>query len=172
MDNTIKQPPKEKLSYRERNGTTRVGDALRWLKDQGKEIAPSLLNIAGTITNIEGLNGLADTIKGEKSLTDLDKKMLLEQLEIDKTEMEEITKRWEADMNSDSWASKNIRPYATAATLFFSFVLIVLDSAVSSFSVKEHWVTLLMTLLSTMVVALFGSRGLEKIKKVAGKTKK
>jgi O-antigen ligase len=85
--------------------------------------------------------------------------------------MQEITKRWQADMESDSWASKNIRPYATAGTLVFTFIVMILDSAIKSFKVEDHWVNLLVTLLSLMVVALFGSRGYEKIKGVAGKVK-
>ena len=36
--------------YKKENGTTRVGDALRWLLKQGKEVAPELLKIAGNVT--------------------------------------------------------------------------------------------------------------------------
>ena len=46
-------------SYKDKNGTTRVGDALRWLLKQGKEVAPELLKIAGNVTGIEALDVLA-----------------------------------------------------------------------------------------------------------------
>lgn len=167
MEKINKQPPKE--SYKQRNGTTRVGDALRWLTEQGKNIAPELLDIAGTVTNIEGLENLADKIRNSNQLSDFDKKIVLEQIELDKVEMQEISKRWEADMQSDSWASKNIRPYLTFGTVAFLFITILLDSTFKNFSVKEHWVGLLGTLVTTMVIAYFGSRGVEKVKKVAGK---
>ena len=42
-----------KKSYKERNGTTRVGDALRWLVKQGKTIAPSILDAAGSIQELK-----------------------------------------------------------------------------------------------------------------------
>ena len=44
--------------YKQKNGTTRVGDALRWLVKQGKTIAPSILDAAGSITGIESLKEL------------------------------------------------------------------------------------------------------------------
>lgn len=167
MKEINKQPPKE--TYKERNGTTRVGDTLRWLVSQGKNIAPEILDIAGSVTNIEGLENLADKIRGSSELTDFDKKILLEKIELDKIEMQEISKRWASDMESDSWASKNIRPYLTAGTIIFLFILILLDSSIGNFIVKEYWVDLIGSLAITMVVAYFGSRGVEKVKKVAGK---
>ena len=48
--------------YKKKNGTTRVGDAIRWLVNQGKNVAPEILDIAGSITGIEGLNILSDKI--------------------------------------------------------------------------------------------------------------
>ena len=161
----------KKQSYKEKNGTTRVGDSIRWLVEQGKEVAPELLDIAANITGVNALSKLGDKISGSTEISETDKKMLLAEIELDKIEMQEITKRWQADMESDSWASKNIRPYATAGTLVFTFIVMILDSAIKSFKVEDHWVNLLVTLLSLMVVALFGSRGYEKIKGVAGKVK-
>ena len=161
-----------KPSYKEKNGTTRVGDSLRWLVEQGKEVAPELLDIAANITGVNALSKLGDKISGSTEISETDKKMLLAEIELDKIEMQEITKRWQADMESDSWASKNIRPYATAGTLVFNFIVMILDSAIKSFKVEDHWVNLLVTLLSLMVVALFGSRGYEKIKGVAGKLRR
>jgi hypothetical protein len=158
-----------KPSYKEKNGTTRVGDSLRWLVDKGSIVAPELLDIAANITGVNALSVLGDKINDSPDLSEMDKKMLLAEIELDKIEMQEITKRWQADMESDSWASKNIRPYATAGTLVFTFIIMILDSAIKSFKVEDHWVNLLVTLLSLMVVALFGSRGYEKIKGVAGK---
>ena len=42
---------------------TNVGNALRWLAAQGKNFAPELLNIVGTVTGVEGLNKLGDAIR-------------------------------------------------------------------------------------------------------------
>ena len=38
--------------YKKKNGTTRVGDALRWLVKQGKDVAPELLSVVGSVTGI------------------------------------------------------------------------------------------------------------------------
>lgn len=162
----------DKKTYREINGTTRVGDALRWLAKTGKKVAPELLSVASDVTGIEALEKLGNKISGSKELSDLDKELLLKKIELDKTELEEVSKRWKSDMESDSWASKNIRPYGFGGTLIFTFIIILLDAALRSFTIEEHWVNLLTTLLSIMTVAYFGSRSIEKIKKVAGKYKK
>ena len=57
--------------YKKKNGTTRVGDALRWLVKQGKEVAPELLSVVGSVTGIEQLKDLADKIgKDDKPQSD------------------------------------------------------------------------------------------------------
>ena len=43
---------KKKPTYKELNGATRVGDALRWLGKQGKSFGPELLNLAGTVLSL------------------------------------------------------------------------------------------------------------------------
>lgn len=156
-----------KPTYKERNGTSRIGDALRWIIEQGKEVAPELLDLAGGITGIEAFEVLSSKIKGSKGLSEFDKKMLLEQLELDKEEFKAISSRWKSDMSSDSWASKNIRPYTLAFLTFSMVSVLVLDSSQLGFSVDEIWVDLLKNLLITVYLAYFGSRGVEKFKKIS-----
>lgn len=162
----------DKPTYREKHGTTRVGDALRWLIKSGKKVAPEVLEIAGNITGIDALERLSEKIRGDQYLSQTDKLLLLAELEYDKVIMQEVTKRWQADMESDSWASKNIRPLATVGTLAFTFIIILLDSSISSFKVAKHWVELLVPVLMLMIGAYFGGRTYEKSKKVAGKIKR
>ena len=158
-----------KPTYKEKNGTTRVGDALRFLAKTGKVVAPGLLTAASKITGISDLEELAIQISGEKKLTQEDKEFLLKELEYDIVVMQEITKRWVADAQSDSKASKNIRPYSFGATLIFTFIIVLLDSSFKWFSVKESWVDLLSGSLMLMIGAYYGFRTFEKVKKVAGK---
>lgn len=74
-----------------------------------------------------------------------------------------ITDRWKADMVSDSWLSKNTRPMVLLALFLFLFIAITADSIPAlHFTVKSDWVNLLGTLLVTVVVAYYGSRGVEK----------
>jgi len=158
-------------TYKERNGTTRVGDALRWLTEQGKSVAPEILDIAGTVTGVEGLNRLSDKINGSTELSDFDKKMLNEQLKLDIQEMKSISSRWKSDMTSDSWASKNIRPYTLAFLTISLTAFIILDSSGDSFKVDEAWINLLKNLLITVYLAYFGSRGVEKFNKITKNVK-
>lgn len=74
-----------------------------------------------------------------------------------------ISKRWESDMNSDSYLSKNARPITLLSLLGFVYLIITADSIDRiQFNVKESYIDLLNTLLVTVVVAYFGSRGWEK----------
>jgi len=95
-----------------------------------------------------------------------DKEVALELLRMDVIEMQEISKRWDSDMKSDSWLSKNTRPltliFLTASMVF----LIMLDSLDIDFGVKNEWIDLLKSLLITVYVAYFGSRGVEKFKAI------
>jgi|TARA_R110000764_G_scaffold1012_4_gene3822 hypothetical protein len=77
---------------------------------------------------------------------------------------QEVTKRWEADMQSDSWLSKNIRPMVLAFLVFSTVLMIFIDSGTIVFLVEDKWVDLLQIVLITVIGAYFGSRGLEKIK--------
>lgn len=151
--------------YRDRNGTTRVGDALRWLVKQGKEVAPEILSVAGSITGIQSLKDLGSKIEGSDKISEIDKQILLEELRHDMIEMQEATKRWEADMNSDSWWSKNIRPLCLAFLTVTLFLYIILDSSLEGFKIDSNWIDLLSSLLLLVYGGYFGARSAEKITK-------
>lgn len=78
-----------------------------------------------------------------------------------------ISDRWKADMASDSWLAKNVRPLSLVSVLAFLFIIIIIDSIGQpiDFTVKPEWVDLLKWLLITMVGAYFGGRTYEKMKK-------
>ena len=152
-------------TYKGKNGTTRVGDALRWLVTKGKSVAPELLDIAGNITGIEGLNLLSDKIKKDDQLSDADKELLLLELKYDMLEMSEVTKRWESDNLGDSWWSKNIRPLSLAFLTLTLFIYIILDSSIEGFSIAKEWINLLSSLLLLVYGGYFGARSAEKIVK-------
>lgn len=151
--------------YKEKHGTTRVGDALRWLVKQGKQVAPEILTIAGNITGVDALNELANKIKTDTQLSETDKEILLEELRHDVIEMQETTKRWTSDMNSDSWWSKNIRPLSLAFLTLTLFIYIILDSSIDGFTIDPNWIDLLSSLLLLVYGGYFGARSAEKITK-------
>ncbi len=144
---------------------TAVGNALRFLVKQGKTISPKLLDLAGDITGIKSLNELGDAISGDDGIEQIDKDLLLRELEQDVIEMQEVTKRWSSDMMSDSWLSKNIRPLSLAFLTLTLFIYIILDSSLEGFKIDEQWVSLLGNLLMLTYGGYFGARTLEKIRK-------
>ena len=148
--------------YKEKNGTTRVGDFLR--KIQG--VAPDILEVAGTLTGLESLEKLGGLIKGTNTMSELDKEHALKLLEHDMLDSKEISKRWSSDMISDSWLSKNVRPIIVMFLTIMMTFCVIADSSFDSFDVKTHWIDLLASLLLLVYGAYFGSRGLEKITKI------
>ena len=77
---------------------------------------------------------------------------------------QEVSKRWEADMNSDNLLSKSIRPLVMGWLVVATTLLIFIDAGFIAFEVEDKWVDLLQIVLITVIGAYFGSRGLEKIK--------
>ena len=77
----------------------------------------------------------------------------------------EVTERWKADMNSDSWLSKNIRPLTLAFLVIATVLLIFIDAGVIDFVVDANWKDLLQIVLITVIGAYFGGRSYEKIKR-------
>ena len=134
------------------------------------KVAPGILGIAGDILPDAGVLGIVkNLITKDKTLPPEDKEKALKLLEQDMVEMEEVSKRWESDMKSDSWLSKNTRPMSLIFLTISMVMLILLDSFDWQFGVSEGWVDLLQTLLVTVYVAYFGSRGAEKFQTIRKK---
>jgi len=110
------------------------------------------------------LGVLRGLITNDTKLSVKDKETALKMLDIDITEMQEISKRWDSDMKSDSYLSKNTRPLTLLFLTVSMVFLIVLDSLNIDFGVSTEWIDLLKSLLITVYVAYFGSRGVEKFK--------
>ena len=76
-----------------------------------------------------------------------------------------VTDRWKADMNSDSWLSKNVRPLVLVFLVVSTVLMIFIDAGAISFTVEEKWTDLLQLVLITVIGAYFGGRSLEKRKR-------
>ena len=85
----------------------------------------------------------------------------LAQLNADVSEQQELTKRLEADMTSDSWLSKNIRPMTLMAILSGYFIFAGLSAA--KIDVNSEYVQLLGQWGQIVFLAYFGGRTAEKI---------
>ena len=81
--------------------------------------------------------------------------------EMFKAEQENTTARWTADMASDSWLSKNIRPIALIA-IFIAYFMFTAMSAFG-YNAQESYVNLLGSWGQIVFLAYFGGRTAEKI---------
>jgi hypothetical protein len=88
---------------------------------------------------------------------------LLEQA--DKDAQDQVTARWESDMNSDSFLSKNIRPMVLIYLTFIFTVLAFFDGNIGGFKVDEAYIPIFQSLLITVYGAYFVGRTWEKNKK-------
>ena len=74
-------------------------------------VAPNILGKVGDVLPDSGVLGVVkNLISKDEALPVEDKEKALKLLEQDMVEMQEISKRWASDMQSDSWLSKNTRP--------------------------------------------------------------
>ena len=115
------------------------------------------------VNSVGGVLDNLTTSKEEKLEAERKIKELMANYEI---EMEKnISSRWEADLKSDSWLSKNVRPLVLIFLIVCTMLLIFIDAGALSFEVKSSWVDLLQLVLITVIGAYFGGRSLEKVKK-------
>ena len=77
---------------------------------------------------------------------------------------QEVTSRWKADMTSDSWLSKNVRPLTLIFLVVTTMLLVIIDAGFINFEVKDNWVGLLELVRITVIGAYFGGRTFEKNK--------
>jgi hypothetical protein len=82
-------------------------------------------------------------------------------IEAFKAEAEAVTDRWTADMSSDSWLSKNIRPMTLMAILAGYFVFAFMSAY--GLEANESYVTLLGNWGQIVMLAYFGGRTVEKV---------
>ena len=120
----------------------------------------------GTSKLVESVGGVLDNLTTTKDEKLEEKRKLKELIMSHEAEMERnITDRWQADMNSDSWLSKNVRPMILIFLVVSTVLMIFIDAGTIQFTVEEKWTDLLQLVLITVIGAYFGGRSLEKRKK-------
>ena len=121
---------------------------------------------SGAAELVKGVGGVIDnlhTSKEEKLAAELKVKELIASYEIEMSK--QVTSRWEADMKSDSWLSKNVRPLVLVFLVVSTILMIFIDAGTINFVVEAKWTDLLQLVLITVIGAYFGGRSLEKAKK-------
>jgi hypothetical protein len=150
---------------------TMFGNLLRGAISLGSKISPNVIGVIANATGLSDVPIIKDILQKE-NLDPIDMEFLLAELDADKTEMQEISKRWIADSLSDSWLSKNIRPLSLGFLTLALFIYIILDSSIDTFTIKESWIDLLSSLLLLVYGSYFGARALEKITEMRESTKR
>ena len=131
-----------------------------------KNKAPKILDGIGDVLPDNGAFGIVkNLISSDSSIGPEDKEMALKLLDQDIAEMNNVSARWNSDMKSDSWLSKNTRPDGGRTARQDIDGAYQLDSTIL-LEIKDGWVSLMEALLITVYVAYFGSRGAEKITKI------
>jgi len=106
--------------------------------------------------------------KAQKELLQMQQEGRLAELNADNIEAQELTKRQEADMSSDSWLSKNIRPM----TLVFILLTYTVFGMMSAWDIEvnSNYVELLGQWGMLIMSFYFGGRTLEKIMDMKSKS--
>lgn len=152
---------KDKLKKNGGEGT-KVGNFLRSI---------NFGDVAGVIGKVAtgDIDGAIKIIAGDETLTAEQRAFALQVMQLDIKEMEGVTSRWNSDMTSDSWLSKNIRPMSLIFLTVSTVLLIYLDFYNQEITVPNEWIELLKSLLLGIYIAYFGSRGIEKYRTIKNK---
>ena len=113
-------------------------------------------SVGGVIDNLT--TSKEEKLEAERKIQDL---IANHEVEMEK----QITSRWDSDMKSDSWLSKNVRPAVLIFLVVSTVLMIFIDAGTINFVVEDKWTDLLQLVLITVIGAYFGGRSLEKVKK-------
>ncbi len=120
----------------------------------------------GTADLVKNIGGVVDSLHTSAEEKLEAERKIKELIASYQVEMEKnITARWQVDLKSDSWLSKNVRPMVLIFLIVCTMLLIFIDAGALSFEVKSSWVDLLQLVLITVIGAYFGGRSFEKVKK-------
>jgi len=119
----------------------------------GQFLLEKIPNIVGAVAGDTLAGNVIQAIIGGSDMSEEDKSIALKKLELERAEIDGVTRRWVADAHSKSWLANNVRPL-TLVFLTISYVVgwylgYPLDSITG--------------LLSIVIGGYFGSRGVEKV---------
>ena len=118
----------------------------------------------GVIKEIGNVIDKLTTTEEEKLEIKKQLQIILE--EADNNAQQQVTDRWNADMNSDSWLAKNIRPLVLVYLTFVFSLLAFTDGNIGEFKIAKEYIPIFQTLLVTTYGAYFVGRSWEKGKSI------
>ena len=115
---------------------------------------------------IEKVGGVIDSLTTtEEERLEAKRKMEEVLMQAESQAQEQVTRRWEADMKSDNWLSKNIRPLICIFLTAMFVIISIFDGNAGGFQIAPAYVPIYQTLLITVYGAYFAGRSIEKIRK-------
>ena len=118
----------------------------------------------GVIKEIGNVIDKLTTTEEEKLEIKKQLQIILEKADNDA--QKQVTDRWNADMNSDSWLAKNIRPLVLVFLTFVFSLLAFTDGNIGDFKIAKEYIPIFQTLLITVYGAYFVGRSWEKGKSI------
>ena len=119
----------------------------------GQFLLNKIPNVVQAVAGDTLAGNVIQAIIGGSDMSEEDKTVALKKLELERAEIDGVTRRWVADARSGSWLASNVRPLTLA---FFSLAYV------------SGWfygleLTSITGLLSVVIGGYFGSRGVEKV---------
>ena len=115
---------------------------------------------------IEKVGGVIDNLTTtEEERLEAKRQMEEVLMQAESQAQEQVTRRWEADMKSDNWLSKNIRPLICIFLTAMFIIISIFDGNLGEFVISPAYIPIYQTLLITVYGAYFAGRSIEKIKK-------
>ena len=117
----------------------------------------------GIIKEVGNVIDKLTTTKEEK----LEAQRLIQEIleKADSDAQAQVTDRWKADMASDSWLAKNIRPLVLVFLTFVFSLLAFTDGNIGEFKIAKEYIPIFHSLLITVYGAYFVGRTWEKAKR-------
>ena len=120
----------------------------------GQFLLNKIPSVVGAIAEDTPVGSVIQAIIGGSDMSDSDKEIALKKLEIERAEMDGITRRWVADSRSGSWLASNVRP----------LTLITLTSAfICGWYMQIEGLSIVKELLFVVFAGYFGGRSYEEI---------
>lgn len=120
----------------------------------GQFLLEKIPDVVGAIAEDTPIGGVIQAIIGGSDMSDQDKEIALRKLELERAEMDGITRRWMADARSESWLAQNVRPL-TLVTLTAAFI--------GGWYMQIDQLSVVKELLFVVFAGYFGGRSYEKI---------
>lgn len=119
----------------------------------GQFLLEKIPDVVSAVAGDSLAGNVIQAIIGGSEMSEADKLVALKKLDLERAEIDGVTRRWVADARSGSWLASNVRPLTLA---FFSIAYVI-----GWFYGLE--LTSITGLLSVVIGGYFGSRGVEKV---------